>query len=85
MREAGGAGVSALEERRQRAREAGRDAYDAERDGGAIFEDALEAAIEAATRVRITLELLAAMDPGVGNRETRLIAAFRAAGFEVEE
>lgn len=87
--------VSALDGRRQRAREAGQDRYDPDRDGGAIFAACLDDAIETATRVQITPEVLAAAraawraargswteDPGP--REW-VAAAFRAAGFEVEE
>lgn len=68
-----------LVDRRQRAREAFLDYPDDDLSG------ALDDAIETATRVKITPELLATMDPAVGNRETRLLAAFRAAGFEVEQ
>lgn len=82
--------AAALADRRQRAREA----YYDELSGGSIesgtdpvdvFAEALDAAIETATRVRITPELLATMDPAIGNREARLRAAFEAAGFEVEQ
>ena len=73
--------MSALDDRRQTAREAGLDGISR---FISLCPD-MEAAIETATRVRITPELLATMDPAIGNRETRLRAAFEAAGFEVEE
>jgi hypothetical protein len=79
-------------DRRQRAREAGLDAIDG---GGQLpAGDVLEAAIETATRVRITPEVeralyeeLAAATPGEHHAAARagLAAAFRAAGFEVEQ
>lgn len=80
--------LSALDERRQRAREAALDTS-----GGVLF-DGIDEAIETATRVKITPEIIEAARLGWasarGNwdsepRETsRLIAAFRTAGFEVE-
>lgn len=72
--------MSEIEERRQRAREAFYDVIETTH-----ADSAIEAAIETATRVQITPELLATMDPATGNREARLRAAFRAAGFEVVE
>ena len=74
--------MSALDDRRRAALEAWSDSYSAP-DTATL--DALDAAIDSATRVRITPELLATMDPAIGNRETRLRAAFEAAGFEVVE
>jgi len=89
----------AVADRRQRAIEAFWDHYDGERDGGAILARQLDEAIETATRVRVTPEIVKAARAGwaapeddgnwltdPGPRETaRLVAAFRAAGFEVEE
>jgi len=78
-----------LVDRRQSAREAFDDEWiitpgQIDREPWAIrLQIAREASIETATRVQITPELLATMDPATGNRETRLRAAFRAAGFEV--
>lgn len=77
-------GCYALADRRQRARETYYDTCVAGRDrveGSAI---ALDAAIETATRVRITPEVRAAA-LAADNIDDGLIAAFRAAGFEVEE
>lgn len=51
-------------------------------EGSAI---ALEAAIETATRVRITPEIIAGFRGSAGNYERGLCAAFAAAGFEVED
>lgn len=61
-----------------RARKAGRG------DRGRV---AVEAAIEVATRVRITPEIIAAAKPTVPwlTEKERIARAFRAAGFEVEE
>lgn len=73
--------MSALEERRKAALEAGEAADDHQSYTGR----SIEVAIETATRVRITPAMLDAMNPHVGNRETRLRAALKAAGFEVEE
>lgn len=70
--------MSALDERRALA---GDEYFKA---GGLASERAVKA-IESATRVRVTPELLATMDPAIGDRETRLRAAFEAAGFEVVE
>lgn len=70
--------VTPQEERVQQAREVGRET-------NGTRQNQIDAAVEVAVRVRITPELLATMDPAVGNREARLIAAFRAAGFEVEQ
>ncbi len=75
--------MSELEDRRQRAREAFYDrGYDE-------FQ-AVEAAIETATRVRITPEILAACHEPSGYLLPAYIrdilrAAFEAAGFEVED
>lgn len=72
-----------LADRRQRAREAG---WDAIVDVGA--REGLEVAIETASRVRVTPEVVeAARTPWMTEAETHtaLTAAFRAAGFEVEE
>lgn len=78
--------MSALDERRQRAREA---AYDAP--NGPASGD-IEPAIETATRVRITPEIITATLRSVDASPTAapryriaVTAAFRAAGFEVEE
>lgn len=75
-----------LEERRQRAREAGQDAWDQE----APVPEVIEAAIETAIRMKITPEVVEAaqanwpqMTPN-GWLEQALERAFRAAGFEVE-
>jgi hypothetical protein len=76
--------MSALEERRQRAREAGRDAACVHLIDGAC-ELGIDEAVETATRVRITGEALMAMNPATGHREARLRAALEALGFEVEE
>lgn len=73
---------TALDDRRQRAREA---AYDARMSAAGDDDVAITVGIETATRVQITSEMLDAMNPAVGNRETRLRAAFEAAGFEVEQ
>lgn len=70
-----------IADRRQRALEAGEDADDYSQ----YTYRSIETAIEVATQAKITAEMLATMDPAVGNRETRLKAAFRAAGFEVVE
>jgi hypothetical protein len=84
-------------DRRQRAREAGLDAID---DPGLIrsqHASAIEAAIEVATRVKITPEVIEAgraawqaaggewtEDPGL-RQVARLAASLRALGFEVVE
>jgi len=90
--------VDPLDDRRQRAREAYYDRYSlGDHIGGSARKAAIRECIETATRVQITPEVLAAAreawraadgswteDPGP--RETaRLAAAFRAAGFKVEE
>lgn len=76
-------GAVALTDRRQRAREA---AHDAASTAAPMYEllAAVDAAVETATRVKITTEMLDAMNPAVGNREARLRAALAAAGFEIE-
>lgn len=80
-----------LADRRQRAREAYYDSTMARGapEGSAI---ALEQAIETATRVRITPEIEAVAEQAAGEffggrvqRRAIIVAAFRAAGFEVEE
>lgn len=73
--------MSALEERRQRAREAGWDA--ASPDDYTEIPD-IDVAIETATRVRITDEVMTAFARTPGQLEDALAAAFRAAGFIVE-
>jgi hypothetical protein len=75
--------MTALDDRRQNAREAFWDDWGGEVMPGSA--ESFDVAIEVATRVQITPELLATMDPALGNRERRLKAAFRAAGFEVVE
>lgn len=78
--------MSALEERRQRAREA---FWDAVVDVGA--REAAEEAIETATRVKITEEAIEAFDierngsTDAGNIRAGLAAALAELGFEVEE
>jgi len=75
---------SAVLERRQRAREA---FYDAYHDGTYVEVPGVEDAIETATRVRVTQEIVRAAI--VARDDYGMIkaveAAFRAAGFEVEE
>jgi predicted deacylase len=78
--------MSALGDRRRRAREAYRDT----REGAEV--PAVEVAIETATRVRITPEIVGAArwTPGIAAVDEHdtyrmLAAAFRAAGFEIEE
>ncbi len=80
--------MSALEERRQRAREAAQDAAP----GNGTVVDAAEAAIEAATRVRITRGAIeAARVAGdfeldrLNQVDAALIAALAELGFEVEQ
>ena len=82
--------MSAAEERRQRAREAFADASPAI-DADAIDQvhAAAEGAIETASRVRVTQEVVRAAivardDNGWDNMVKAVEAAFRAAGFEVE-
>lgn len=78
-------GADPVADRRQRAREAGHDHltdYDAA--------PGIEAAIETATRVKVTPEITKAaraVNPWIMQGEAREVvaAAFRAAGFEVEE
>lgn len=80
--------MSALKERRRAAREAFEEEWspwDAE-----TVTDARDVAIETATRVRITPEIIEAHGmagrwSGPGERRAIIIAAFKAAGFEVEE
>ncbi len=83
--------VTPLEERRQRAREAGQDALPPVSDGEwsiRYSEDAIEAAIETATRVQITDEIedsvQAARTDVRASAADVARAALRAAGFEVE-
>ncbi len=77
----------AVEERRQRAREAGLDA--AADDGSELdWGDKIDAAIETATRVQITDDVLHAFWDSwalSSSGTAALAAAFRAAGFEVVE
>lgn len=76
--------MSEIEARRQRAREAFYDTV-AIRDDGDV-RPPIEAAIGAATRVKITAEIVAAVHrPGLLTDEDALRAAFEAAGFEVEQ
>jgi len=70
--------MTALDDRRQRAREAFWDAYGPSDQG-----TPLDVAIEAATRVRITPEVIRAFNTP-NETVAGLAAAFRAAGFEVE-
>lgn len=78
-------GCYALADRQQRAREAYYDRYAlGDNIGGGARKAALREAIETATRVRITPEVRAAA-LAADNIDDGLIAAFRAAGFEVEE
>ena len=77
--------MSALEERRQRAREA---FYDAYADGTFVEVRGVEECIETATRVQITDEVLIAAIKArreAPDTEGIIRAAFLAAGFEVEE
>jgi hypothetical protein len=80
--------VSALNDRRQRSREAFWDTSGGLMSGA---RDGVEEAIETATRVRIDEEMIAAAAefaaaPGSAKGVYRMLAAaFRAAGFEVEE
>ena len=81
------AAVAALTDRRQIAREAFYDRCDT----GGMVNTAINEAIETATRVRITEDVIAAaVEVGDLTQGTKvacrtLAAAFRAAGFEVEE
>lgn len=78
---------AALVDRRQRAREAFHDTFAGEYNTSS---DALDEAIETATRVDITEEVIAAaveagdLTQGTKGAWRTLAAAFRAAGFEVE-
>ncbi|MFA9272612.1 MAG: hypothetical protein ACEQSX_18045 [Baekduiaceae bacterium] len=73
--------MSEIEDRRQRAREAYWDSG-----SGRISGDQVGDAIETATRVRITPEIVAAVHrPDLLTDEDALRAAFTAAGFEVEQ
>jgi hypothetical protein len=71
--------MTALDDRRQSAREA---FYDTYADGTYVEVRGVEEAIEVATRVRITQELIDAYS-ATDNIDDGLRAAFRAAGFEV--
>lgn len=75
--------MTAVDDRRQAAREAGQDTASV----SAVAVNAIDAAIETATRVQITSEIIAAAKPTVPwlTEKERLARAFRAAGFEVEE
>jgi hypothetical protein len=81
----------ALDERRQRAREAGLDAYSDVLAVPLASERALHAiddAVETATRVQVTHEIVMAFLQAPDNPDDitgPLRAAFRAAGFEVEQ
>lgn len=79
---------SALEARREAARQAAEDRY-ADWHGRLPNDVAMKpvnAAIETATRVTITPEIVAAVHrPGTSTDEDALRAAFEAAGFEVTE
>lgn len=73
--------MSALDDRRQAALEAGEDA-----DPSLVYTyKSIEVAIETATRVRITPEILGATGLPPLAAYAVVHAAFRAAGFEVEE
>lgn len=76
--------MSEIEDRRQRALEAGEDAADIHDPAKAV-----EVAVEVATQVKITTEIIAAASTtgrGYGFDMTEALkAAFRAAGFEVIE
>jgi len=83
--------MSELEDRRQRAREAGLDGIADPTKYSMTVAKAVNAAIETATRVRITPEMIdvATQKPGAGRGPTmtmreRLERALTAAGFEVE-
>jgi hypothetical protein len=79
--------ADALDDRRQRAREAYYDRYAlGDNIGGSARKAAVSECIEIATRVRITPEIVAAAEAsGDYAYVDMLAAAFRAAGFEVEE
>ena len=79
--------LAALDDRRKRAREAfwdrlGPPPIRPNGEGGAS--ESLDEAIETATRVQITPEIVTAAYAGKSMTDT-IIAAFRAAGFEVTE
>lgn len=80
-----------LADRRQRAREAGMDAYADVLAVPSSYDRAVNAvtdAVETATRVRVTPEILQAARRGssIGfETHQAIVAAFRAAGFEVED
>jgi hypothetical protein len=85
-------GDDPLADRRQRAREASYDGVEPCEVCGKIHASGdVEAAIEAATRVKITEDVIAAavevgdLTQGTKGAWRTLAAAFRAAGFEVEE
>lgn len=77
--------INPLEDRRQSAREA----YWDDMRGLSMRTSGIEAAIETATRVRITPAIrdamITTMTVSLGDWEASLAAAFRAAGFEVVE
>lgn len=73
--------MSALDDRRQSAREAFRDANE-------MLADPIDEAIETATRVRINHDVMVAFLTAPDDPDDiagPLASAFRAAGFEVEE
>jgi len=89
--------VSTLDDRRQSAREAYSDAvagprFEADVDPVDIYAEALDEAIETATRVDITpemVEIVRCLDPNgmvssIDDCRRGLVDVFRAAGFEVE-
>ena len=83
----------ALADRRQRAREAYYDRYAlGDNIGGSARKAAVRECIETATRVKLTREIFDAFfaagpagDPDNPDWREPLAAAFRAAGFEIEE
>jgi len=85
--------TSPLDDRRQRAREAYYDRYSlGDHIGGSARKEAVRECVETATRVQITHEVILAFieapDPPESDPDDiagPLRAAFRAAGFEVEE
>lgn len=74
--------MSELEDRRQRAREA---AYDADPDSATMYYDrgSIQSAIEVATRVKLTPEIIEAAFTAGATMRAR--AVLEAAGFEVIE